>query len=83
MLKQFACDMDFYDDRDSAPSQEETASAHSECTAHLVYLVFLFFGGVLCVCLASSWVINLPVTFQLVRLAEIQFRDLVIEATPE
>lgn len=45
MLKQFACDMDFYDDRDSAPSQEKTASAHSECTAHLGYLVFLFFFG--------------------------------------
>lgn len=42
-----------------------------------------FLGGGLCVCLASSWVISLPVTFQLVRLAEIQFRDLVIEATPE
>lgn len=77
--------MDFYDDRDSAPSQEKTASAHSECTAHLGYLVFLgfFWGGALCVCLASSWVINLPVTFQLVRLAEIPIRDLVIEATPE
>lgn len=43
MLKRFACDMDFYDGKDRAPSLE------SRCTAHLVYLLFLIFFFFACV----------------------------------
>lgn len=46
MLKQFACDRDFYDDRNSAPSQEKTASTlrmhSSPCLPSFPDFVFCF-----------------------------------------